>query len=317
MRLLYRGDSGELAFTKDFGGDDPIPCYAILSHTWEEDQEQEVTFQDLKEGIRKKKNGYEKIQFCRQQAERDRLRYFWVDTCCINKIHIVELQGAINSMFRWYRNATKYYVYLRDVSTAGMETSNESASLNWESAFRNSRWFTRGWTLQELLAPRSVEFFSREHTMLGDKRTLEQQIHEITGIPTQALQGVPLRDFKVEERLSWIIGRKTHWPEDKAYSLMGMFSVFLKHNYGEGEENAFKRLKKQIDKAPDNTRHFPRPTPAATVVVMERADKLAGRNAGEIAWSDIMERRRRNNTCLNCGSYGHGQYECENSCGKC
>ncbi|KAF2195847.1 HET-domain-containing protein, partial [Zopfia rhizophila CBS 207.26] len=151
--------------------DDTIPPYAILSHTWKEGQE--VTWKDLMDGTGKSKIGYDKIRFCGQQAERDGLRYFWVDACCINKSNHVELQEAINSMFRWYQNAAKCYVYLSDVSAAKRKASDEVSKSTWEPAFRESRWFTRGWTIQELLAPHSVEFFSREGKQLGNKRTLE------------------------------------------------------------------------------------------------------------------------------------------------
>jgi hypothetical protein len=247
MRLLKCNSSGELSFTKDFIGEKEIPPYAILSHTWQEGQE--VTFDDLKNDNGKSKAGYEKIHFCAQQAERDSLRYFWVDTCCINKADHVELQDAINSMFRWYQNATRCYVYLSDVSTAEQEASGGSSRFIWEPAFRASRWFGRGWTLQELLAPRAIKFFSKEGRPLGDKRTLEQQIHEITGIAIPALRGIPLREFDVDERLSWIKDRQTTRPEDKAYSLLGVFGIFMSMNYGEGEENAFKRLRRKVDKS--------------------------------------------------------------------
>jgi Heterokaryon incompatibility protein (HET) len=171
--------------TKDFVGGE-IPEYAILSHTWGADTE-EVIYRDLIDGTGKNKVGYEKIRFCGQQARRDRLQYFWVDTCCIDKSNAVELQEAINSMFRWYRNAVKCYVYLPDVSSPGIDIGNKSDQLPWEMAFRISRWFTRGWTLQELIAPTSVEFFSKNRKLLGDKRSLEQHICEITRIPSKAL----------------------------------------------------------------------------------------------------------------------------------
>jgi hypothetical protein len=248
MRLLERNSSGQLSFTKDFIGEEEIPPYAILSHTWQEGQE--VTFDDLRNNNGKNKAGYEKIRFCAQQAELNNLRYFWVDTCCINKADHVELQDAINSMFRWYQNARRCYVYLSDVSSAEQEPSSQ---LTWELAFRASRWFTRGWTLQELLAPLTVEFFSQEGRPLGDKRTLEQQIHETTGITIPALRGIHLREIDVEERLSWINGRQTTRPEDKAYSLLGIFGIFMSLIYGEGEENAFKRLRRKVDKS---TRDF-------------------------------------------------------------
>jgi hypothetical protein len=126
MRLLRveRDSAGQLSLTKDFIGDN-IPKYAILSHTWGADVE-EVIFQDLMNRTGENKSGYKKIDFCRDQAERDGLRYFWVDTCCIDKANSTELAEAINSMFRWYRNAAKCYVYLSDVSTNDLDQVDTS-----------------------------------------------------------------------------------------------------------------------------------------------------------------------------------------------
>src|SRR5436305_9191660 len=217
MRLLERQNEGDLRLTANVL-DRGLPRYAILSHTWGDDSE-EVSYEDLVEGSGQNKVGYRKIQFCAEQAARDGLRYFWVDSCCIKKSSDPELSEAINSMFRWYRGAAKCYVYLSDVSTLKRKERDQSLQNTWESAFRGSRWFTRGWTLQELLAPMSVEFFSREATRLGDKQSLEQQIHEITGIPVSALQGRPLSDFTVDERMFWAAKRETKREEDKAYSL--------------------------------------------------------------------------------------------------
>jgi hypothetical protein len=170
-----------------------------------------------------------------------------VDTCCIDKSNTAELQKAINSMFRWYRHATRCYGYLSDVSTA---------EFTWEPAFRASKWFTRGWTLQELLAPRSVEFFSKEGKRLGDKCSLQQQIHEITGVPESALQGALLSQFSVNERFSWIGRRQTKLEEDKAYSLIGVFGVYVAPLYGEGMAAAFKRLQDEIDKLEQCIQHL-------------------------------------------------------------
>jgi NACHT domain/Heterokaryon incompatibility protein (HET) len=244
MRLLRRTNSGEFALTKDLVGDDTIPPYAILSHTWGPDAEEgttEVTFEDMTSGTGENKPGYEKIRFCGEQTRQDGLEYFWVDTCCINKANEAELSQAINSMFGWYRNATRCYVYLSDVQ-------DEFNLRSWDSEFWRSKWFTRGWTLQELLAPRSVEFFSREHKRLGNKISLKQQIHEITGVPTSALQGSPLSQFRVDERFLWIERRQTKLEEDKVYSLLGIFDVKILLFYGEGAANAFKRLREVIDK---------------------------------------------------------------------
>jgi hypothetical protein len=247
MRLLRYGGSGGLSLTEDFTDNNRIPPYAILSHTWGLDTD-EVTFEDVTNGTGKHKAGYEKIRFCGEQSRQDGLEYFWIDTCCINKTHYAELSQAIKSMFRWYRNATRCYVYLSDVSSPLFNTSDEVHPLPWEWDFRKSRWFTRGWTLQELLAPLSVEFFSQECKRLGDKSSLSEQIYEITGIPKLALQGARLSQFSVNDRLSWIERRQTKLEEDKAYSLLGIFDVYISPIYGEGTGSAFNRLLDEIGK---------------------------------------------------------------------
>ncbi|KIM99418.1 hypothetical protein OIDMADRAFT_56552 [Oidiodendron maius Zn] len=247
MRLLKHSDTGEFNFTKDFVGDDRIPPYAILSHTWGLDTD-EVVFEDLINGTGRDKAGFKKIRFCGKQARQDGLQYFWIDTCCINKANYTELSQAINSMFRWYQNAAKCYVYLSDVLTTERKASDQSSEFTWKLAFQESRWFKRGWTLQELLAPITVEFFSQECQRLGDKKSLRQMIHEITGIANLALQGANLSQFSVEERLSWIDRRQTKLEEDKAYSLLGIFDISMPLIYGEGGQKAFKRLREEIDK---------------------------------------------------------------------
>ncbi|RYP24058.1 hypothetical protein DL765_000786 [Monosporascus sp. GIB2] len=241
MRLLKCSD-GQFKLTKDLVHD--IPSYAILSHTWGPDTE-EVSFRDLVDGTGKDKVGYEKIKFCAEQAKRDGLQYIWVDTCCIDKSNNTELSRAINSMFHWYQNAARCYVYLSDISATGYENSQQ-CGLAWESAFRVHRWFTRGWTLQELLAPASVEFFTQDGWRLGDKKSLEQQIHEITGIAVPALRGSDPSQFDVEERFKWAETRQTTHEEDWAYCLLGIFGVFMPLIYGEGKSNAVRRLKREI-----------------------------------------------------------------------
>jgi hypothetical protein len=245
MRLLRYEDDGRLTITSF--DDNAIPQYAILSHTWGADAE-EVTFADLAEGGCKHKPGYKKIRFCGEQAQQDRLQYFWVDTCCIDKSDKAELSSAIQSMFRWYQNATKCYVYLSDVLTKKSKAGSLSTEFIWEPAFRSSRWFTRGWTLQELLAPSTVEFFSQEWKKLGDKTSLKLLIKKITGIPYEALDGAPLSQFSVDERLRWKGDRQTKREEDAWYSLLGIFDVEIAPAYSEGAANAFKRLKDEIDK---------------------------------------------------------------------
>ena len=247
MRLLKQNNTGEFGLTEDFVSDN-IPRYAILSHTWGAAAE-EVSFKDMMDGTGKSKPGYDKIRFCGEQARRDALQYFWIDTCCIDKSSSTELQEAINSMFCWYRNAAKCYVYLQDVSRPALGANDKPNQLPWESSFRTSRWFTRGWTLQELVAPVLVEFYSQEGEQLGNKRSLERDIHEVTGIPVKALRGSPLSDFSIPERMLWAENRETTRQEDKAYSLLGIFDVYIPLIYGEGREKAFKRLREEIDKA--------------------------------------------------------------------
>lgn len=249
MRLLHENNDGEFSLTEFFERD--IPEYAILSHRW---GAEEVTFKDLMDSKNKSKSkaGYGKIQFCGGQAKHDGLQYFWVDTCCIDKSSSTELAESINSMFIWYHNATKCYVYLPDVSRPHFKSADKSDE-PWESTFRKSEWFTRGWTLQELIAPASVDFFSKEGELLGNKASLEQHICEITGIPVTALRGSPLYDFSVNERMSWAASRKTYRPEDKAYSLLGIFDIKMPLIYSEGKDKAMIRLREEIDKASKGT----------------------------------------------------------------
>jgi hypothetical protein len=244
MRLLKLKDDGELTLIEFIG--DKIPRYTILSHTWGPDGE-EVTFKDISECTARRKAGYTKISFCEEKAANHGLEYFWVDTCCIDKSSSAELQEAITSMFRWYRNAAKCYVYLSDVSTNGHDLV-DSSLWSWQSAFRESRWFTRGWTLQELIAPLSVEFFCSNGNRLGDKKSLERQLHEITGIAVPALQGTTLSVFSVNERMSWAKNRQTKRKEDKAYSLLGIFDIYMPLMYGKGAKNAFGRLQEELGK---------------------------------------------------------------------
>ena len=192
------------------------------------------------------KEGYRKIFFCARQAERDNLHYFWVDTCCIDKLNNTELSEAINSMFLWYRKTSRCYVYLSDVEHPSLDEHGELA-------FRRNRWFDRCWTLQELLAPNSVEFFSKRGSRLGDKTSFGKIIHGVTGIPVNALLGSQLFDFSVAARFSWTKNRQTTREEDAAYCLLGIFDMHLPLTYGEGKERALKRLQKEIKGSKEDT----------------------------------------------------------------
>lgn len=242
MRLLHQSIQGTFCLTDDL---DVPPRYAILSHTWGANSG-EVTYEDVRAGRGgHKSGGYAKLEFCAAQAKKDGINHFWIDTCCINKGSDAEVSEAIRSMFRWYRNAEKCYVFLSDVTSLKRDV-NGAADQTWEKSFRGSRWFTRGWTLQELLAPRVVEFFSQDRTFLGSRETLLQQLHETTRIPTAALRGVSVTSFSVEERFTWAKQRETKKVEDQAYCLFGIFDVQLAIMYGEGRERAMERLRREV-----------------------------------------------------------------------
>jgi hypothetical protein len=291
MRLLQLQGAGSFSLVEF--QDNNLPPYAILSHTWGPSNE-EVTHQDLLNSTGEGKSGYRKLTFCGEQATKDGLQHFWIDTCCIDKSSSAELSEAINSMFRWYREAAKCYVYLSDVSTANQKASHSLSDFTWELAFLESRWFTRGWTLQELLAPRSVEFFSQEGKRLGDKKTLERQIYEITGIATLALQGTHLGEFGIEERLSWAKGRRTTRKEDKAYSLLGIFGIYMPLIYGEGEENAFERLQEEINKTSNGPQ---RKTDALSIVGSSTAI-IRSINAASVSISSFIRSVRESRSDL-------------------
>jgi Heterokaryon incompatibility protein (HET) len=218
------------------------PPYAILSHRWGPEEE-EVSFQDISESLsqlqdqKMKIKGFEKIKKTCELARSPEhsLKYAWVDTCNIDKSNSTELSEAINSMFRWYLQSAVCFVFLDDLDP-------ESVSLS------ECKWFTRGWTLQELIAPRRAIFFNKSWTRLGDKMELGPQIAQITGIQVEVLNGdLPLENVPVAVRMSWAAGRETTRPEDMAYCLLGLFDVHMAMLYGEGDK-AFLRLQEEIIK---------------------------------------------------------------------
>lgn len=214
-----------------------VPPYTILSHCWETD---EVTFEDVynlsgsDESVRDKA-GWQKIRQCCQQTLREGFRYAWVDTCCINKSSSAELSEAINSMFRWYHEAVVCFAYLADVS-----------DISHESSFFGSRWFTRGWTLQELIAPIEVMFFDASWDLSTTRRLRANDFHQWIGVDAAILLGTrPLRSYSVAQRFSWAARRNTTRIEDQAYSLLGLFGVHMPLLYGEGA-NALHRLQEEV-----------------------------------------------------------------------
>jgi hypothetical protein len=243
MRLLHFDTLGKLVLT-DFHGR-TIPPYAILSHRW---SDSEILIEDvLSERYKEREEGYRKLAFCAKQAAQDKLQYFWIDTCCIDRWNKSERSKAINSMFQWYKNATRCYVFLPDVSVS---TATEPVQRSdWEVSFCASAWFTRGWTLQELIALVSVEFFSCEGRGLGDKATLDQLLHDITGIPLEALRNCPLDQFSTSERRRWADNRVTTEEEDIVYCLLGVLGISMSTNYREGKESAIRRLQAEVEAA--------------------------------------------------------------------
>ncbi|KXJ95638.1 hypothetical protein Micbo1qcDRAFT_171969 [Microdochium bolleyi] len=241
MRLLHF-ESDKLVLTNFTGK--PIPAYAILSHRW---TSEEVLFDNVKRGNFKEDSaGWRKIKFCAEKAAADGLKFFWCDTCCINKWDMAELARSVNSMFKYYRDAAKCYVYLQDTQATTSVPAASQLATSIDQKFRQNEWFKRGWTLQELVAPSSVEFFNEEGERLGDRSSYRQTIHEITGIPLGALGG-DLDKFSRENRLKWAEGRVTTEPEDGAYCLLGILGVQMPLTYGEGREKAFARLHRELE----------------------------------------------------------------------
>lgn len=214
MRLI---NTHTLEFSEFYGSN--IPQYAILSHTW---GAEEVTYSEWLSRDRRcrAKEGYRKIDSASRQAVEDGWDWLWVDTNCIDKSSSAELTEAINSMYQWYECSQVCYAYLVDVST------HQSRS-KFRQRFSSSRWFTRGWTLQELLAPRQMTFFSQEWLILGDRsdREISDMISEVTGIDDTYLRGFPSRFASVAQRMSWLARRRTTREEDIAYCMLGIFGI--------------------------------------------------------------------------------------------
>jgi hypothetical protein len=242
MRLLNTSSWKLEDFT-----DSDVPKYAILSHRWETE---EITFQDLQlvPTRRETKKGWSKLRGCVAQAVQDGFQWIWVDTCCIDKSSSAELSEAINSMFNWYKETQVCYTYLSDVSLGPDESApHEEHSFN--SSFRSSKWFTRGWTLQELLAPDKLVFFDSQWIRIGERDDMWELVKEITGIQRY------WRSSNVAQKMSWASKRETTRIEDRAYSLMGLFGVNMPPLYGE-REKAFIRLQLEILRLSDDESIF-------------------------------------------------------------
>ncbi|PNP44229.1 hypothetical protein TGAMA5MH_03835 [Trichoderma gamsii] len=250
--------------------DDDVPPYAIVSHTW---GDEEVTIQQLRrlggylhlassspKPLDKKrrailsKRGYVKIAGAARLAVSRGLDYLWFDSCCIDKSSSSELSEAINSMYLWYEQSAECYAYLSDVEPP---TTQDAGAF--DESLRNSRWFTRGWTLQELVAPKLVLFYANDWSFLGQKHSppeFAKAISEITNIDEEVLDGTidPLQ-LSVSARMAWASHRNTTRLEDTAYCLMGLFQVNMPLLYGEGKR-AFTRLQEEIIQRTDDQSIF-------------------------------------------------------------
>jgi hypothetical protein len=289
MRLLHFDTLGKLVLT-DFHGK-TIPPYAILSHRW---SDSEILIEHVPNGTYKEREeGYRKLAFCAKQAAQDKLQYFWIDTCCIDRWNLPERSKAINSMFQWYKDATRCYVFLSDVSATELAQQSD-----WEASFRASTWFTRGWTLQELIAPVSVEFFSCEGEHIGNKASLDQLIHDITSIPLAALRNCALDQFTVSERKQWAQDRETTEEEDIVYCLLGIIGVSMPTAYGEGQESASRRLQAEVEGA----------SSAPSVIPFSRNEYFVGREV-QLAEAEakLFSNEQSTTTLAIVGSGGTGK----------
>lgn len=213
--------------------------YAILSHRWARNNDDEVLFDDIASGRARQKVGVSKVEGTAKKAKAAGIEWIWIDTCCIDKRSSAELTETINSMYRWYADAVCCYVYLQDVGPDSGKSLYES------------EWFERGWTLQELIAPRSVEFYNSEWKPLGSKLQLADGISQRTGIHVDLLRGNDFQEYSIAQKMSWASNRTTTRPEDMAYCLLGIFDVNMVPIYGEGPK-AFIRLQEELIKHRDD-----------------------------------------------------------------
>lgn len=284
--------------------------YATLSHTW---SSEEVTFQHMRDGLAVacKLKGFAKIEGCCQQANLAGYDWVWIDTCCIDQSSTAEISEAINSMYGWYQRSAVCFVYLADVP---------------RFRFTDSRWFERGWTLQELIAPKYVEFYTSDWVEIGTKLSLEDIISSATGISVEVLRGDSPRNCTAAERMRWAAGRRTTKPEDEAYCLLGLFDINMPVLYGEGPRS-FERLQQEIlnqsedfsilawsptssslvnspytnvlapnsdvFRRPDLISHLP-----STAFEFDDAESMILADVGSLAWADLQPHRWNSRSTL-------------------
>ncbi|PQE25107.1 het domain-containing protein [Rutstroemia sp. NJR-2017a BVV2] len=260
MRLI-NCKSRPLAIEEFFGS--TIPRYAILSHTWEEQEVTHQQFADIE--ARTSRKGWSKVQKACELANEEGHKYIWIDSCCIDKSSSAELSEAINSMFEWYLRAEVCFAYLSDYN----------ASTTTVPYFCDARWFVRGWTLQELIAPTKMFFYDKTWNLIGTKTDLCPELSRITGVDAEVLcpPGSTnvrdlLDDLPVGLRMSWASKRETTRIEDQSYCLLGIFGINMPMLYGEGPR-AFVRLQEELVKISNDmtlfawTQAFPGEAPHA------------------------------------------------------
>lgn len=225
---------------EEFSVENQIPAYIALSHTWTED---EVTLKDMTSDERLAKPAWHKITgICRKAIDLN-IRYAWIDTCCIDKSSSAELSEAINSMFKWYANASRCITYLADVPACDHA---DHALQTFVTKLKETRWISRGWTLQELIAPKAVDFYDSSWQYRTCKDDITKVISDATGVPEDVLLNADLlSSYPVCTRLSWASRRYTTREEDEAYCLLGILGVNMPLIYGEGRR-AFRRLQNAV-----------------------------------------------------------------------
>ncbi|KAI8958484.1 heterokaryon incompatibility protein-domain-containing protein [Daldinia sp. FL1419] len=224
--------------------------YAVLSHTWGSDEILFHEFADGREALQSRTGWRKMTRFC-ETALRHGFKHAWMDACCIDKRNSADLSEAINSMYKYYYKSAACFIYLEDVhkyadeanSLPGVQVTRDQLL----TRVKATRWVTRGWTLQELIAPKQRFFLASDWSQIEDGQDLLDTLVESTGIDKELLQDRDLmRNFCIAERMKWASRRQTTRAEDVAYCLMGIFNVNMPVLYGEGARNAFNRLQREI-----------------------------------------------------------------------
>ncbi|KAK7443541.1 hypothetical protein VKT23_015714 [Stygiomarasmius scandens] len=225
----------------EFYEEDIVPPYAILSHRWIEGKE--VVYEEFcqHQHRTKLKSGYQKIEAACRQARQDGIQYIWIDTCCIKQENHADVRKNIVSVYAYYQNADVCYAYLADTTTEYQMFRSTCSSRS------GSEWFQRAWTLQELIAPRTVIFFGGEWQHIGDKHKLRGDIYRLTTIPPAVLSSeMAIQDVDMLTRMSWATQRVATRRQDEAYCLQGLLGILVEPNYEEYWMTSFNRLGKTL-----------------------------------------------------------------------